>query len=246
MPCQQITNTGISYSPPLSSRSGPFATEADCLQACKEGACCNGTTCSIKPQCQCNAAAGEVFKGVGTVCSPNPCCECSDNAPLSVFATIQNMDQIGGFYGPGGAAALRSLLVGNTYEMTRPYLNPSTFACRPFFLYESSAASCGASACTNSVASIRLSLTPTGALPQNVPANVPISPNYVLLLEAWATNPCVFTYGRQGVSTGVFGTFSMRATELVCSGGSAVVEVWNACAPGIQNWFKNADILLEW
>lgn len=74
MPCQQITNTGISHSPPLSSRSGPFATEAECLEACKEGACCNGTTCSVKPQCQCNAAAGEVFKGVGTVCSPNPCC----------------------------------------------------------------------------------------------------------------------------------------------------------------------------
>jgi len=81
MPCQQITNTGISYNPPLSSRSGPFATEADCLNACKEGACCNGTTCSVKPQCQCDAAAGEVFKGIGTVCSPNPCliCGCAEN-----------------------------------------------------------------------------------------------------------------------------------------------------------------------
>lgn len=83
MPCQQITNTGISYNPPLSSRSGPFASESECLEACQEGACCNGTTCSVKPQCQCNAAAGEVFKGVGTVCSPNPCigrcCDVSGN-----------------------------------------------------------------------------------------------------------------------------------------------------------------------
>jgi len=49
-----------------------YATEADCLQACKEGACCDGTTCTVKPQCQCQGA-GKVFKGVGTTCSPNPC-----------------------------------------------------------------------------------------------------------------------------------------------------------------------------
>lgn len=49
---------------------GSYATEAECLEACKEGACCNGTTCSVKPQCQCNAEAGEVFNGVGTTC---PC-----------------------------------------------------------------------------------------------------------------------------------------------------------------------------
>ena len=49
-----------------------YATEADCLNACKEGACCEGTTCSIKPACQCQGT-GQVFKGVGTVCTPNPC-----------------------------------------------------------------------------------------------------------------------------------------------------------------------------
>ena len=61
------TNLGTSY-----------ATLAECLQACKEGACCEGTTCSIKPQCQCQGA-GKTFKGVGTTCSPNPCavqCSC--------------------------------------------------------------------------------------------------------------------------------------------------------------------------
>jgi hypothetical protein len=70
MPCYKI-NTAPSGSFPVNTTG--FATEAKCLEACKEGACCNGTTCSVKPQCQCNAAAGEVFKGVGTVCDPNPC-----------------------------------------------------------------------------------------------------------------------------------------------------------------------------
>lgn len=51
---------------------GGFATEAECLEACKEGACCEGTTCSIKPQCQCQGT-GKTFKGIGTTCSPNPC-----------------------------------------------------------------------------------------------------------------------------------------------------------------------------
>jgi hypothetical protein len=37
-----------------------------------EGACCEGTTCSVKPQCQCQGA-GQRFRGVGTTCTPNPC-----------------------------------------------------------------------------------------------------------------------------------------------------------------------------
>ena len=38
---------------------GPsYKTEADCLQACKEGACCEGTTCTVKPQCQCQCTSG--------------------------------------------------------------------------------------------------------------------------------------------------------------------------------------------
>jgi len=44
-----------------------YATQAECLQACKEGACCEGTTCSVKPQCQCQGA-GKTFKGIGTTC----------------------------------------------------------------------------------------------------------------------------------------------------------------------------------
>lgn len=63
-----------------------------CLDT-RTGACCNGTTCSVKPQCQCNAAAGEVFKGVGTVCSPNPCsrcgCETTDFTPESLSVAVR-------------------------------------------------------------------------------------------------------------------------------------------------------------
>jgi hypothetical protein len=47
-----------------------YATEAACLEACKEGACCEGTTCSVKPQCQCQGA-GKTFNGVGTACENN-------------------------------------------------------------------------------------------------------------------------------------------------------------------------------
>ena len=70
MPCYKADEQPTGW---IQKSTGAFATEAECLEACKEGACCNGTTCSVKPQCQCDAAAGEVFKGVGTVCSPNPC-----------------------------------------------------------------------------------------------------------------------------------------------------------------------------
>ena len=69
MPCYQSTNlpSGITTTGRTS-----YKTEADCLQACREGACCEGTTCSVKPQCQCQGT-GKTFKGVGTTCSPNPC-----------------------------------------------------------------------------------------------------------------------------------------------------------------------------
>ena len=58
------------------AKSGSHPTEADCLQACKEGACCEGTTCSVKPACQCQGT-GKVFSGVGTTCESlsGACCE---------------------------------------------------------------------------------------------------------------------------------------------------------------------------
>ncbi len=72
MPCYQSTTLpgGVT----TTGRTG-YKTEADCLNACREGACCEGTTCTVKPQCQCQGP-GKVFNGVGTVCTPNPCTAC--------------------------------------------------------------------------------------------------------------------------------------------------------------------------
>jgi hypothetical protein len=80
MPCRQVsTYNGTTGSG--QSGGGGYTTEADCLQACKEGACCEGTTCTVKPQCQCQGT-GQTFKGVGTTCTPNPClCPCCMGAP---------------------------------------------------------------------------------------------------------------------------------------------------------------------
>lgn len=74
MPCSQLNSAP-------SPGAVSYATEADCLQACKEGACCESNgTCNVRPQCQCQGA-GQTFKGVGTVCSPNPCCRDSTGTP---------------------------------------------------------------------------------------------------------------------------------------------------------------------
>lgn len=67
MTCFQ--NTSATPAPP---GAATYQTQAACLEACKEGACCEGTTCTVKPQCQCQGT-GKTFKGVGTTCSPNPC-----------------------------------------------------------------------------------------------------------------------------------------------------------------------------
>jgi len=60
-------------------KSGSIAEDCNCCASgwyCDVsgggGACCEGTTCSIKPQCDCQGA-GQVFKGVGTVCVNGRC-----------------------------------------------------------------------------------------------------------------------------------------------------------------------------
>jgi hypothetical protein len=55
MPCYQSTSlpSGVTTTGRTS-----YATEAECNQACKEGACCEGTTCTVKPQCQCQCTSG--------------------------------------------------------------------------------------------------------------------------------------------------------------------------------------------
>jgi hypothetical protein len=84
MPCYQSTTlpSGVT----ATGRTG-YRTEAECNQACKEGACCEGTTCSVKPQCQCQGA-GKTFKGVGTTCTPNPCGRCGCTTGIVNAQTI--------------------------------------------------------------------------------------------------------------------------------------------------------------
>lgn len=80
MTCYQSTNLPSGF--PTTGRTS-YTTEADCLNACREGACCEVTTCSVKPQCQCQGT-GKVFKGVGTVCTPNPCCSCESLVSVTI------------------------------------------------------------------------------------------------------------------------------------------------------------------
>ena len=73
MPCYQSTSlpSGVTTTGRTS-----YKTEAECNQACKEGACCEGTTCSVKPQCQC-VGDDKKFRGVGTTCAADTCQFCT-------------------------------------------------------------------------------------------------------------------------------------------------------------------------
>jgi hypothetical protein len=111
MPCRQVsTYNGLSGSG--QSGGGGYTTEADCLNACKEGACCDGTTCSVKPACQCQGT-GQVFKGVGTVCAGVTCCSCGDGYVKSLFATFSNWVTL------TGTAGAENIVLGKTWELTR-------------------------------------------------------------------------------------------------------------------------------
>jgi hypothetical protein len=66
-------------------------TDPDELRECETGACCEGTTCTVKPACQCQGA-GKVFKGVGTTCTPNPCNLCQCDAPLPDYIDVTFAD----------------------------------------------------------------------------------------------------------------------------------------------------------
>lgn len=73
MPCyqQQSLPAGVT-----SQGRVAYPTQADCLNACKEGACCESNgTCNVRPQCQCQGD-GQVFRGIGTTCASHPCNMC--------------------------------------------------------------------------------------------------------------------------------------------------------------------------
>lgn len=62
---------------PLATKNGSLIVKSGSIAencTCKEGACCTGTTCSVRPQCQCQGT-GQRFKGVGTTCN-SPCQDC--------------------------------------------------------------------------------------------------------------------------------------------------------------------------
>jgi hypothetical protein len=77
MTCRQLpTYLGVP------ANSGPHTTEADCLKACREGACCEGTACTVKPACQCQGT-GKTFKGVGTTCAGVNCGCCGNGETIA-------------------------------------------------------------------------------------------------------------------------------------------------------------------
>ena len=115
MPCYQSNTLPAGVT--TAGRTG-YRTEAECNQACKEGACCEGTVCTVKPQCQCQGA-GKTFIGVGTVCTPNPCLCCNANGTPK---SGSNCQQCWCFCGEGAAAYPRFINVSlsGTYKMVRP------------------------------------------------------------------------------------------------------------------------------
>ena len=159
MPCFQSSAPYQGFGP----TSGPHATEADCLNACKEGACCESNgTCNVRPQCQCQGA-GQTFQGIGTVCSPSPC-PCGTYCggfppPLSVTATVFNysgMEFIGksinGTYTlqrSGGSACAAWLYTENSFpgscfdfsdpsvafSVSTGFLEPELFVNHGFFVF---------------------------------------------------------------------------------------------------------------
>lgn len=86
MPCRQVATYNGKFGTGQPTGGG-YATEADCLNACKEGACCQGTTCSVKPQCQCQGA-NQNFRGVGTVCTATTCTGCLACVGKEIPATV--------------------------------------------------------------------------------------------------------------------------------------------------------------
>jgi hypothetical protein len=107
MPCYQSTSlpSGVT-----TTGRPSYTTEADCLQACKEGACCDNVGCSVKPQCQCQGAT-QVFKGVGTTCSAGQCnvTTCCTSQPTRCLSNVTQAE----CFAAGGYNADRDRLRGS-------------------------------------------------------------------------------------------------------------------------------------
>jgi len=139
MPCQQVQGG----SAPESYTTGPFARLEDCLESCKEGACCEQDgTCGIKPQCQCKST-GQTFRGIGTVCSPNPCCGglrlCVPSSivvtNLAVGATFPNENACDDVFVAAVQAAGQATLNPVSVQQARALLTPGGFPNPQNFVY---------------------------------------------------------------------------------------------------------------
>ena len=88
MPCRQVsTFNGTAAS------SGSYRTEAECNEACKEGACCDGATCTVKPQCQCKCASN-------SCCGPDTMTVNGITGPRCRGGTKSECDARGGTWRP--------------------------------------------------------------------------------------------------------------------------------------------------
>ena len=111
MPCYQSNSLPAGVA--TTGRTS-YKTEADCLNACKEGACCEGTTCSVKPACQCQGT-GQVFRGIGTTCASVVCGCCGNGESFSSSAV--------------SVSVARTLdVVANSSCACQPFSNPPTVA----------------------------------------------------------------------------------------------------------------------
>jgi hypothetical protein len=90
MPCKQSATSGGTAGAGKPGGGG-YTTEAECLKACGDGACCEAGVCSVKPACLCKGT-GQVFQGVGTTCGDisGACCDASGAVPAcSVVASCE-------------------------------------------------------------------------------------------------------------------------------------------------------------
>lgn len=133
MPCtkQQTLSTAFDYwsgTQKQSASAGPFATEAECLEACKEGACCESNgTCNVRPKCQCQAV-GQTFRGVGTPCTATLCGCCGNGESLagkSVTLVVTQTFAKLGVFPPGSGFVGQTCCDGNATDTSTSTLTVS-------------------------------------------------------------------------------------------------------------------------
>jgi hypothetical protein len=96
MPCYQRSNFPAGLS--ITGRTG-YKSETECVNACQEGACCEGTTCTVKPACQCQCTTG------GKCCGPDTATVGGVTGQVCRGGTKQECDQRGGTWTCGYACS---------------------------------------------------------------------------------------------------------------------------------------------